>query len=206
MKLQTKESTKVQNKPKSPSVQKSQPSSNQSKLQQNAMQPKNASNPNTSATAPATNQKYPVEYWTAVENEIVTLCNQERVKAGISPVQINESLRKIARYKSNEMLQYNYFSHSSTVTGYMPWDLAKKIFGYSYSTFGENLWMTKMSSDNPRLVEQFRSNITAREIVKDWMNSPSHKANILNKNFKKIGVGLAYSSSLKAYAAQEFSN
>ncbi len=165
-----------------------------------------ASKPSESNSSTATQAKYPMEYFTSVENEIVALCNAERSKIGAPALQINETLRKIARYKSNEMLQNNYFSHSSPVSGYMPWDLAKKTFGYSYSAFGENLWMSKMSSEDAKFTSQFKATITANQIVKDWMNSPGHKANILNKNFKRIGVGLSFSSKNKAYSAQEFSN
>ncbi|ERI89915.1 SCP-like protein [Clostridiales bacterium oral taxon 876 str. F0540] len=187
-----------QSKPKAPS--------SNSNTQQ-AQGAKSEPNTNTATNSASAGQaKYPVEYLTAIENQIVALCNNERAKVSAPPLQINETLRKVARYKSNEMLQNNYFSHSSPVTGYMPWDLAKKNFGYSYSTFGENLWMSKMSSEDAKYTEQFRATITAAQIVKDWMNSPGHKANILNKNFRRIGVGLAFSSKNKAYSAQEFSN
>ena len=48
--------------------------------------------------------------------------------------------------------------------------------------------------------------MTAENIFTAWMNSPGHKANILNINFNKIGVGVAFSVTGKVYATQEFSN
>lgn len=177
----------------------------QAKVQQPKVETSNASASDSSGSRPDIPENYPVEYWQEVENQIVALCNEERAKASLKPLQISEELKKIARYKSNEMLQHQYFSHSSPITSFMPWDLAKN-FGYKFTAFGENLWMSRMSSEDPKWTDQFKAVVTAKEIVADWMNSSSHKDNILNKSFSKIGVGLAYSSKLKAYAAQEFSN
>jgi uncharacterized protein YkwD len=177
----------------------------QTKVQQPKVETVNASASDSSGSRPDIPENYPVEYWQEVENQIVALCNEEREKASLKPLQINEELKKIARYKSNEMLQHQYFSHSSPITSFMPWDLAKN-FGYKYTAFGENLWMSRMSSEDPKWTDQFKAVVTAKEIVADWMNSPGHKNNILNKSFSKIGVGVAYSSKLKAYAVQEFSN
>ena len=145
------------------------------------------------------------EFWKEVEDQIITLCNEERIKAGVAPLESNETLREIARYKSKEMLENNYFAHKSAVDGAMPWELADR-FGYSYSTFGENIWMSQMDTEDPMWTEEFKSGVTARNIVNDWMNSPGHRANILDPKYKKIGVGLIYSSKLKAYATQSFSD
>lgn len=156
---------------------------------------------------PALASKYNVEYLITVENEVVRLCNVERQKAGIQPLSNNEMLRQVARYKSNDMLQNNYFAHESPSTGYQPWDLAS-TFNYSYKAFGENIWMTKVEGDlsSPNAMLDYRSSVTAQKMVQDWMNSPGHKANILNPNFNKIGVGVAFSDCGRSYATQEFSD
>jgi uncharacterized protein YkwD len=173
--------------------------------------PKSTPTPSPTQTPAPTNTKpvlpnnVNVEYWAEIENEVLRLCNIERAKAGVKPLQGNEALREIARYKSNDMLQNNYFNHVSP-SGVQPWDLAK-IFGYSYTTFGENIWMMSGSSNDPSYETRFRAIITAEKIVTDWMNSPGHRANILNAKFGRLGVGIAYSpKALKGYATQAFSN
>lgn len=157
-------------------------------------------------TKPQVPNNHPVEYWTSVENEIASLCNTERAKVGVGPLSNNESLRTIARFKTNDMLQNEYFDHISP-SGVSPSDLAG-TFGYDYSTFGENIWMTGTNSlkDHPELLDMFKANVTAQKIVTAWMNSPGHRANILNVKFNKIGVGVSFSTYGRAYATQEFSN
>lgn len=156
----------------------------------------NTSSGNTSAP------KYDLEYMEQVESAIITLCNQERVTAGKNALASNETLRKIARYKSNQMLQYSYFAHNSPVDGFTPMQLAKS-FEWSSSTFGENIWMISTSGYS---YSSFKAIVTASKIVNDWMNSTGHRENILNSNYTKIGVGVVCSSCGKAYATQEFSN
>lgn len=142
-------------------------------------------------------EKYAFSYLKSVEDEIVKLCNEERAKSNLKPLSINETLRQSARYKSNEMLQFEYFDHNSPITGYKPWELAK-IFGYSYTAFGENIWYAKGYS---------QAQIEAKLIVDGWMNSEGHRKNIMNGNFGRIGVGVVYSNgNNKAEATQQFSN
>lgn len=146
---------------------------------------------------PSIPTKYSFEYLKAIEDEIVVLCNKERAKAGIGALVMNETLRLSARYKSNEMLQYNYFEHKSPITGFRAWDIAR-TYGYKFTNFGENLYMVQGLS---------KAKIEAANIVDAWMNSSGHRANILNGNFNKIGVGVVFSSSNnKCEATQHFSN
>ncbi|MDT8717814.1 hypothetical protein IAI10_14190 [Clostridium sp. 19966] len=162
----------------------------------------------TNRTRPDLPSKYPVEYWSDVEDRIIVLCNDERSKLGTSALSSIETLREVARYKSDEMLQYNYFQHVSPVTGFQPWDLAA-TYGWHSSTYGENIWMVQadgLDPNNEQQMQAYRAHITAERIVSDWMNSPDHRENILNKNYTKIGVGLAFSSCGRSYATQEFSN
>ena len=152
--------------------------------------------------------KYDVEYQTQIENDIVTLCNLERVKIGTSSLINNNALREIGEYKSNEMLQYGYFDHVSPITGFSP-SVLMKAFGWESSYSGENIWFMKTdinSESNSQVIIMFKAKMTAENIFTAWMNSPGHKANILNINFNKIGVGVAFSVTGKVYATQEFSN
>jgi uncharacterized YkwD family protein len=104
--------------------------------------------------------------------QVVDLVNQERAKAGLPALKSNAALANVAWAKAKDMKDNNYFSHTSPTYG-SPFDMMKK-FGISYSYAGENIAMGQR---------------TPAEVMKDWMNSPGHKANILSKNFTTIGVG-----------------
>jgi|GEM_PF-4228093 len=148
-----------------------------------------------------------IELLRQVEDEIVVLCNAERAKEGLKPLKSNSQLNEIARYKSEEMGLYNYFEHKSPISGYQSWDLAKKVFGYEYRSFGENIWMKRATVSNPKqYLPTFKANITASEIVDGWMNSDGHRENILSTKYGKIGVGVVVCSDLRAYATQVFSD
>ncbi|WP_454052275.1 CAP domain-containing protein [Clostridium sp. Marseille-Q7071] len=137
------------------------------------------------------------EYLNAVEDEVLRLCNIEREKQGLAPLAMEEKLRGIARIKSAEMLENNFFDHNSPISG-SPSNLMK-INGYTnWTASGENIQMSQGRD---------KASVTASYIVGQWMNSPGHRANILNKEFKKIGVGIVFrDSDLKAYETQLFSN
>lgn len=114
--------------------------------------------------------------------QIVTLVNKERAAAGLKPVSGLDSLHKVAATKATDMRTNNYFSHTSPTYG-SPFDMMKS-FGITYNVAGENIAMGQK---------------TPEEVMKAWMNSPGHKANILNANFNYIGVG--YDNN---YWVQEF--
>ncbi|WP_242620532.1 CAP domain-containing protein [Senegalia massiliensis] len=106
------------------------------------------------------------------ELEVIKLVNIERQKVGLVNVTESKSLTNVARYKSKDMITYNYFSHQSPTYG-SPFNMIKK-FGITYKHAGENL-----AAGQP----------TPESVVNSWMNSPSHKKNILSNNFTKIGIG-----------------
>ena len=108
----------------------------------------------------------------AYEKEVVRLVNEERVKAGVKPLTEDWELSRVARYKSQDMRDNNYFSHTSPVYG-SPFDMIKN-FGITYRSAGENI---------------ARGQINPRAVVKAWMNSSGHRKNILNASYTKIGVG-----------------
>jgi uncharacterized YkwD family protein len=122
-----------------------------------------------------------------LESEVVILVNKERAKQGLAPLKDNWELSRVARYKSEDMVNKNYFSHTSPTYG-SPFDMMKK-FGITYTTAGENIAMGQP---------------TAASVMEGWMNSPGHKANILSKNFTEIGVGVAKNKSGSIYWTQQF--
>ncbi|MBT2677873.1 sporulation protein [Bacillus sp. ISL-35] len=108
----------------------------------------------------------------AYEQKVVELTNQERAKNGLKPLALDTELSKVAREKSRDMQSKGYFSHTSPTYG-SPFDMMKK-FGITYRSAGENIAMGQP---------------TPEEVVKAWMNSSGHRANILNSSYTHIGVG-----------------
>ncbi len=106
------------------------------------------------------------------EKEVVELVNEIRKEYGLSELKINTELCAVARAKSQDMKDNNYFSHTSPTYG-SPFDMMK-TFGISYRTAGENIAMGYS---------------TPEAVVNGWMNSEGHRANILNASYKEIGMG-----------------
>lgn len=110
---------------------------------------------------------------TGDETRILQLCNAERAKVGAKPLKSNTEVTKLARLKSEDMVNKNYFDHNSPTYG-SPFDMMKK-YGVSYMYAGENIAM----------------NQSADKAFQAWMNSEGHRKNILNPNFTELGVGIA---------------
>ena len=106
------------------------------------------------------------------EAEVVRLVNEIRQENGLQPLTANWELSRVARYKSQDMLDKGYFSHTSPTYG-TPFQMIK-AFGISYRTAGENIAM---------------GYATPQAVVNGWMNSSGHRANILNASYTQIGVG-----------------
>ncbi|QFT89152.1 Cysteine-rich secretory protein family protein [Bacillus sp. THAF10] len=106
------------------------------------------------------------------EMKVIELTNAERRKNGLSDLKADASLSNVARDKSKDMQQNNYFSHTSPNHG-SPFDMMRD-YGISYRTAGENIAMGQRSPE---------------EVVQAWMNSEGHRKNILNGQFTHIGVG-----------------
>lgn len=107
-------------------------------------------------------------------DQVIVAVNEERKKAGLEPLIINEQLMQAAQMKAEDMNNKNYFSHISPVDGTKWSDFIKKS-GYEYSIAGENLanGFTEVGA-----------------MVKAWMNSPSHRENILNTSVRETGVSV----------------
>lgn len=121
------------------------------------------------------------------EQKVVQLTNQERAKYGLKPLVSDWELARVARFKSDDMRDKNYFSHTSPTYG-SPFDMIKN-FGITYRSAGENIAAGQK---------------TPEEVVQAWMNSSGHRANILNKDFTHIGVGYSKGGSYGVYWTQMF--
>ena len=108
----------------------------------------------------------------AFENEVIRLVNEQRSKNGLKPLTANWELSRVARYKSQDMVDNRYFSHTSPTYG-TPFQMIR-AFGLTYRTAGENIAYGQR---------------TPQAVVNAWMNSSGHRANILNASYTQIGVG-----------------
>lgn len=112
------------------------------------------------------------------ESEVVRLVNEIRTQNGLNPLKENWELSRVARYKSQDMKDNNYFSHTSPVYG-SPFQMMKS-FGISYRSAAENI---------------AKGQSTPQAVVNAWMNSSGHRANILSSSYTEIGVGYVKSGN-----------
>jgi uncharacterized protein YkwD len=114
---------------------------------------------------------------TTIRKAVLCLINAERTKAGRRALSNNARLQTAADRHSADMVSLHYFSHTST-NGRSPGARIAST-GYRSRTWGENIgWGTGSLS-------------TPAQIVRSWMNSPGHRANILSGKFRKSGIGVA---------------
>ncbi|TQJ90270.1 CAP domain-containing protein [Streptomyces sp. SLBN-31] len=125
-------------------------------------------------SAPAASAAVTVSTQAAAEAEVLRLVNVERAKVGCSPVAANSALSDLAENFSDAMAAQDFFDHTDP-SGATPWDRAAKA-GIS-SLGGENI---------------ARGQADAAAVMDAWMNSPGHRANILNCDFKTLGVGVHF--------------
>ncbi len=107
-------------------------------------------------------------------DQIISLTNQKRAENGLPALAFNGQLAQAAAGKASNMFAENYWAHFSP-SGKTPWMFIAGA-GYKYVYAGENL------------ARDFND---AQSVVNAWMNSPSHRSNLLDKNFKEIGVAVA---------------
>lgn len=147
---------------------------------QKSTQPTQSNNTTTNKTATA-QPAQPTQSSSSVsayEKKVVELTNVERAKQGLAPLTLDTELSKVARTKSQDMKNKNYFDHNSPTYG-SPFDMMKS-FGISYRAAGENIAMGQT---------------TPEQVVQAWMDSPGHRANIMNSSFTHIGVGYVASGN-----------
>lgn len=116
----------------------------------------------------------PAEFSTITSNRIIELTNQERQQAGLPVLRRSKLLDQSAKLKAQDMINYNYFAHNRPEDELTPWEWFKQV-GYNYTFAGENLAM---------------SFAEAEDAVRAWMESPTHRANIMNPNYREVGVAV----------------
>jgi uncharacterized protein YkwD/stress response protein SCP2 len=139
-------------------------------------------------------------YWTALwarpfsrgglrqtAGEVVALTNAERAADGLPPLAVDTLLTDAAQAHSDDMVARAFYSHTSP-DGRQPWDRAAAA-GSERRTIGENIACGQRSPT---------------EVVRGWMNSPGHRANILKPDFTHIGIGLAGGGTAGTYWTQLF--
>lgn len=137
---------------------------------------------------PTQPQNYAISVQADAENKILELMNQKRTEAGLKPLAMDNTLLQVSRYKSNHMIQYNYFDHTNPDG--VKWTDWLKAIGYEYTTTGENIAYNTYD---------------AVELFNQWWNSSGHRANMMNSSYTKVGVGVI-SGNDKYMGTQEFSN
>ena len=128
---------------------------------------------------------------TLVAANIIDATNKERISAGLAPLMPNDKLAASAKLKTDDMIAKKYFEHVSP-SGVTVSDLGNTV-GYNYVIMGENLALGNFTG--------------ADDLVTAWMNSPGHRANILNTSYVEIGIYAAqgeYQGRKVWFAVQHF--
>jgi hypothetical protein len=105
--------------------------------------------------------------------KVLDQTNNERKNAGLEPLQYNSVLAQSAQKKAEDMFKNDYWAHTSP-QGKTPWTFFD-VAGYKYSVAGENLAKDFYDTES---------------LLKAWMNSPTHKANILHSKYQEIGIAV----------------
>jgi uncharacterized protein YkwD len=126
----------------------------------------------------------------ALEQRLIELTNQERIRRGLGPLKLQTELRAAARWMARDMAEHDYIEHIDRLGR----DIDTRIptFGYSqYRVLGENLAAGQKAPET---------------VVAGWLRSPSHRANLLNREFSEIGVGYATArrGKYRRFWAQDF--
>ncbi len=133
--------------------------------------PSSTSTPNNTPSISSVNQEL------SLKDTLLNLINSERKNASINILEKDTSLYDAAQIKSDDMVKNNYFSHTSPTYG-SPFKLLQDL-GISYNTAGENI------AGNSDIKKAFES----------WMNSSTHKKNILSTTYNYIGIGITESKT-----------
>ena len=123
-------------------------------------------------------------------NVLVDETNQSRVANALPDLQLSPVLQEAAQEKANDMASKGYFAHTSP-QGLTPWYWFQQV-GYSFDYAGENLAVNFSDS---------------QDVTTAWMNSPEHRANILNADFTQIGIATAqgiYNGQPTTFVVEEF--
>ncbi len=120
-----------------------------------------------------------------VIQEVLNIVNSERGRVGLSPLRLHSQLTAAAQAHSEDMARHNFMSHTGS-DGSSPFDRMRR-YGYNFRWAGENVASGYSSP---------------QDVMRGWMNSSGHRANILNPNFRDIGIGYALGN--RPYWTQTF--
>lgn len=127
-----------------------------------------------------------VEVDPRAEDEMLVMVNRERAAAGLKKLVMDPEMRNLARMQSRDMFARGYFSHVNP-DGLDPFERMRRL-GIQFAEAGENLAMAP----------------TVRIAHEGLMNSPGHRANILDPNFGRVGIGICSSRVYGLMFSQEF--
>ena len=137
-------------------------------------------------SSPSNGDDYTTPSITAQEENAFILLNQDRIANGLSPLTLDPVLCTIARAKSRDMNDKNYFSHTSPTYGSASQML--RHFGYSFTSVGENI----------------AHHATVEKAQAAFMSSTGHRTNILGSQWSKVGIGVWKDSQGFVYVTQLF--
>lgn len=135
---------------------------------------------------PSTGHDYTTHSLTMQEEKLLNLLNIDRIANGLAPLKADPELSRIARMKSEDMRDNNYFAHESPT-----WGNARQMLttlGYRFSGAGENI----------------AHHATVDKAQAAFMTSAGHRRNILSTAWTKVGIGVCYDRNGFIYATQIF--
>lgn len=130
------------------------------------------------------------QFASIISGVLASNTNEYRVSNNEALLVVSEKLNRAAQMKADDMAKRGYFSHVGP-TGEKPWYWFEKV-GYKYEYAGENLAINFTESN---------------DVSQAWINSAKHNANLLNRNFSEIGIGIAdgfYQGKLTTFVVQFF--
>ena len=161
------------------------------------------------STAPAT--EVPRTDLKQVAKLIIDSINNERAQKGMSLLRSDVILTRIATNRSDDLIARDYFSHYDPQTGQQPFLRYLQAENFAYRFAGENIAEVKNDSGWVPAWMTVASRYTAVDLssqfVTGWLNSPDHRANIFNGNYRRTGVALSVSADgRRIVATQVFSD
>lgn len=140
----------------------------------------------TATKAPSSDDDYTTDSISAQEQKAWNLLNNDRIANGLSTLTLDPELSRIARIKSEDMRDNNYFAHQSPTYGTVR-DMLRH-FGYSFAAAGENI--------------AHHANVDKAQAA--FMSSDGHRRNILSTTWTKVGLGVCYDAQGYIYLTQIF--
>lgn len=142
---------------------------------------------------------------TAVEREIHDRVNERRADRGLDPLAWDSTVASVSRAHSKDMADRGYFSHT-TPEGDGPRDRYREV-GQGCYAYGENIamsWAGRPVDTGDQTVTYTSDEALAEGLVTQWMESPSHRANMLNDRWESGGVGVYVTDDGQVFATHNF--